>query len=243
MQVPGGNKPETALGRRRFLRRLIGFIASFLFLDTWMMTAVARVRRLLAPDADLANMLYENPADLDIRNLPLTPIKKFGVSGIDEPNIDMDTWHLELEGLVQQPGKFSYAELMSRPRFVSKALLICPGTFAYVALWQGFSLWDILVQRGISPKATHIDIKGPPATYRKTARFAVDEIQKNKVFLAYAVNDQTLPKEHGFPLRVVAQDHVGARWVKYVYGIEAIHSKETPRKKTPAQTEGSSFFP
>ena len=38
-----------------------------------------------------------------------------------------------------------------------------------------------------------------------------------QVFLAYDVNGKALPKRHGFPLRVVAEDYYGDDWVKYVY--------------------------
>jgi sulfoxide reductase catalytic subunit YedY len=42
------------------------------------------------------------------------------------------------------------------------------------------------------------------------------------VFLCYTVNDQTLPLRHGYPLRIVADDEYGDRWVKYVYRLEAL---------------------
>ena len=42
------------------------------------------------------------------------------------------------------------------------------------------------------------------------------EVTTDKVFLAYGVNGETLPMRNGFPLRLVAEDHYGYRWVKYV---------------------------
>ena len=42
------------------------------------------------------------------------------------------------------------------------------------------------------------------------------DILSDKVFLAYEVNGKALPRKHGFPLRVVAEDHYGSEWVKYV---------------------------
>jgi DMSO/TMAO reductase YedYZ molybdopterin-dependent catalytic subunit len=41
-------------------------------------------------------------------------------------------------------------------------------------------------------------------------------IQQKKVFLAYRVNGVTLPRKHGFPLRLVYEDEYGSSWVKYV---------------------------
>ncbi|MFH1083362.1 MAG: molybdopterin-dependent oxidoreductase [Pseudomonadota bacterium] len=41
----------------------------------------------------------------------------------------------------------------------------------------------------------------------------------DKIFLAYQVNGVPLPQKHGFPLRLVAEDHYGHEWVKYVHRI------------------------
>ena len=48
-----------------------------------------------------------------------------------------------------------------------------------------------------------------------------EELWKNgeHFFLAYGVNGKTLPKKHGFPLRVVAEGYYGSDWVKYVYKV------------------------
>jgi sulfoxide reductase catalytic subunit YedY len=234
---------SAGLPRRGFLGRLFVFIGVILLTKNRAISAFAKRRWQLSSDTDPGNLIYENPADLDIRKLPLTKLNKFGVSGTDNHITNMDTWFLEVEGLVSIPRKFSYLALKSRPLFEHKALLTCPGSFSCVGLWQGFSLWNLLEQHGISPKATHIDIKGPPGKYRKIVRFPLDDIRGNKVFLAYAVNNQPLPREHGFPLRAVAQDYIGAKWVKYVYGIEAVYHSESPREKKHAESGGSAFFP
>ena len=45
-------------------------------------------------------------------------------------------------------------------------------------------------------------------------------IQSGKPILAYQVNGQDLPREHGWPLRVVAPEKWGYKWVKWVTQIE-----------------------
>ncbi|HHP7236161.1 MAG TPA: molybdopterin-dependent oxidoreductase [Desulfobacterales bacterium] len=47
-------------------------------------------------------------------------------------------------------------------------------------------------------------------------------MDSDQVFLDYEVNGVPLPQKHGFPLRLVAEDHYGARWVKSVDRITAV---------------------
>jgi sulfoxide reductase catalytic subunit YedY len=68
--------------------------------------------------------------------------------------------------------------------------------------------------------ATHLVVSGPAAAYEKRERFEMAEIENDKLFLAYAVNGVPLPQKHGYPLRLVAEDHYGSRWAKYVEKIE-----------------------
>jgi sulfite oxidase len=44
----------------------------------------------------------------------------------------------------------------------------------------------------------------------------------NEVLLAWSMNDSSVPKIHGYPLRVVACGYIGARSVKWLYRIKAI---------------------
>jgi len=240
-----GKKTERHLQRRRFNGWLIGFtglLGYSLLCGNGAKRVWAAVRhRRLAPDTDLGNLIYEDPADLDIQDLPVSKLNNFGVSGTDDHLADLTKWHLQVDGLVHRPHKHSYAELKALPRLERKVLLICPGTFAYVGNWQGFSLWDLLRQCGIDDKATHVDVMGPPGKYRKVERFPLEEVRENLVFLALGVNGQPLPRKHGFPLRLVAGSHVGAEWVKFVYGVHVVFSRETVQEKGPAA--GSAFFP
>ena len=101
-------------------------------------------------------------------------------------------------------------------------LLICPGFFAYHGRYRGISAADLLAEAGIKPDVTHIEFSGPNDPRRRTERFSLDEVRANKVFLAYRVNGVSLPTRHGFPMRLVAEDHYGARWVKYVCTVTAV---------------------
>jgi DMSO/TMAO reductase YedYZ molybdopterin-dependent catalytic subunit len=185
-------------------------------------------RRLLPADTDLGTLLFESPKYLDTRNLPITPIEKFGTMGLSEHQVDLQRWQLTIGGAVARPTRFTYDQITAMPVITRNVLLICPGVFAYNARWRGISIWPLLEQAGVDTKTTHVDVGGPAGPYEKVHRFSLREVQTDKAFLAYAVNGKRLPQKHGFPLRAVAEEYVGAEWIKFVERIDAVISASVP---------------
>jgi DMSO/TMAO reductase YedYZ molybdopterin-dependent catalytic subunit len=194
-------------------------------------------RRLLPADTDLGTLLFESPKNLDTRNLPITPIDKFGTMGLSEHQVDLQRWQLTIGGVVARPTRFTYDQITAMPVISRDVLLICPGVFAYNARWRGISIWPLLEQAGVDMKTTHVDVGGPAGPYEKVHRFPLRDVQTDKAFLAYAVNEKRLPEKHGFPLRAVAEGFVGAEWIKFVERIDAVIidpvANDTEKKAAP----------
>ncbi|MFW9990178.1 MAG: molybdopterin-dependent oxidoreductase [Candidatus Odinarchaeota archaeon] len=51
----------------------------------------------------------------------------------------------------------------------------------------------------------------------------IEEATENDVLLAYEMNSEVLPPEHRFPIRVVAPNQLGYKWVKWVVRIEIVN--------------------
>ena len=186
---------------------------------------LAKAKKMILPkETRMDTLIGKNPANLDTRNLNLTPLDKFETMGLDNHQVDLEKWQLEIDGHVQYPLKITYDQLLQKPSIEKNVLLICPGIFAYHARWKGISVMKLLETAGMDPGASHVTFSGPKGSYEKTERFPIEDILSEKVFLAYRVNDTVLPKKHGFPLRVVAEDYYGDEWVKYVYKVTAIKS-------------------
>ncbi|MBW2492181.1 MAG: molybdopterin-dependent oxidoreductase [Deltaproteobacteria bacterium] len=223
---PISKKGNAVKTRRQFINLILGFIGVIgLVLSpiaNGIRVAFAKAKKVILKKGTRMNALVgKNPANLDTRNLDLTPVEAFETMGLSDYQVDLNRWRLEIDGLVERPLKLGYAQVTEMPPVKKDVLLICPGFFAYHARWNGVSVAKLLDLAQSSSDVTHVSFSGPQGRYEKTGRFPIADILSGMVFLAYGVNGSVLPQKHGFPLRVVAQDYYGGDWVKYVYKVTA----------------------
>ncbi|MFG2074636.1 sulfite oxidase [Nonomuraea maritima] len=165
------------------------------------------------------------------------------------PLIDATTWRLRVHGSgVRRPREFGYAELRSMPSVTVDAAIECAGNgrsfFATqqgrqtpgtqwrlgavgVARWRGVPLSAVLRRVGLSARAVDVMPSG------LDANFVSDGVDLGRVrrplpigkalddvLLAYEMNGEPLPPDHGFPVRVVVPSWVGIASIKWVGDIE-----------------------
>jgi len=180
---------------------------------------LTKERVKLPPDTPKSQIIHMNPAEVDASLLPLDSIEHLNTTGLPPENFDLGSWYLEVKGKsVGKELRLSYEELQKLPMVKKKVLLICPGFFADYAEWEGVPLREILKLAEV--KAYRKILFVGLDNYR--AQFSWEELEREKVdllFLALRVNGETLPKEHGFPVRLVAEDFYGGRWVKWIQEI------------------------
>lgn len=210
--------------RRRFLKLSLELISSTILLFSplfsWIRFAHAKIQKVILPkDTPRENLAYKNPAELDTRNLDITPLEDFKTMGITDHQTVLDNWRLEVSGHVDRPLHLRYSEILTLPTIERDVLLICPGIFANHGRWKGISMSALLQAVKVKDIGTLVTFRGPEGEYEKVEQFQIKDILSNKVFLAYGVNGKALPQKHGFPLRVVAEGHFGFNWLKYVYKI------------------------
>lgn len=209
--------------RRNFLKlamTAIGLVFNCPF--SGIRWAWAQTKRVILPrETKRESLVHRNPAELDTRNLEVTPLKEFGTMGLTDHSVDLDAWKLEVAGSVGRPLSLSYPQIRGLPSIERNVLLICPGVFANHGTWKGISINELLRRAEAEDGVTHVTIRGPKGPYEKVQRYPIRHILSDKVFLAYAVNGKDLPPQHGFPLRVVAEDYYGYDWVKYVDSMTA----------------------
>jgi len=211
--------------RRDFLRLVV---RSFLWFVTTLGLCFPTVasafngikKRVLPKGTDPKSLIDQNPEFLDTRNLQVMPLKDFGTMGDTDALFDAHAWRLEVTGAVKTSFQFTYDEILTLPAVEREVLLVCIGVFANYGRWKGISMQELVKRAQPLPSASKVFFYGRSRVGDRTEVFTIDEVKANKVFLSYAVNGTILPRDYGFPLRIVAEGHWGSHWVKYVYKVE-----------------------
>jgi sulfoxide reductase catalytic subunit YedY len=105
--------------------------------------AWAKAKKIILPKGTrMETLVGRNPEDLDTQNLDLTPLEEFETMGLDDHHVNLNKWHLEIDGNVHQPLKLTYDQIVEMPSIERNVLLICPG-FRCVAGYIHRSAGDV----------------------------------------------------------------------------------------------------
>jgi len=198
--------------------------------------------------ADLSGFRVENHAATprvrfyDLRHLTTwkTPSDDFFIfHQTDTPTIQVADWRLRISGFVERPREFTLDELKQRPDKRDLGVVIeCSGNTPRVAangqvsngLWTGVALASILRECGVKPEAREVaffgaDLEreraGGPEVLHGRSLFIQDAMDPN-VMLAYLLNGDPLPPDHGFPLRLIVPGWYGMTQIKWLSRIEVL---------------------
>lgn len=157
--------------------------------------------------------------------------------------VTLESWRLSIEGMVSAPLQLSFSDILSMPKLEVANTLECSGngrsllkekasgnpwTIGGVgnALWGGVRLSDVLVRAGIMPEVKHVGFEGLDnplaASTVKFIRSIPLEKAMDSTILAYEMNGEPLPLEHGYPLRALALGWTGANCAKWLSKISLL---------------------
>ncbi|KAJ8259592.1 hypothetical protein GJAV_G00171200 [Gymnothorax javanicus] len=186
----------------------------------------------------------EPPAEILTENYITPTAFFFKRNHLPVPKVDPTTYRLEIEGLPGGSVSLTLDELKSRfPKHTVTATLQCAGNrrsemnrvkvvkglnwgIAAIsnATWAGARLRDVLLAAGYTPGSgtvRHVQFEGldkdvSGTTYGASIPVGKALAEEGDVLLAYEMNGEELPADHGFPVRVVVPGTVGARNVKWL---------------------------
>lgn len=149
---------------------------------------------------------------------PADPAIKASYSKIyqDLQKNDFKDWALSVEGNVARPGKYSLQELMQLGQRTQITRHCCEEGWSAIAEWTGVPLSRVLEHAGILPDAQFVGFFG----YDNYAD-SIDmlDAMHPQTILAYRMNGENLPLEHGAPVRLRVETQIGYKSVKYLQRI------------------------
>ncbi|MEX2446544.1 MAG: molybdopterin-dependent oxidoreductase [Dehalococcoidia bacterium] len=165
------------------------------------------------------------------------------------PRVDTESWRLRVTGMIDQPYEMMFDELLAMPAVEESITLACVsnevgGDLVGNAIWRGVPLPDLLERAGVQDGATQIvgrSVDGFTAGFPTEAA-----LDGRKAIVAYAMNGEPLPAEHGFPARLVVPGLYGyVSATKWLYEIRLTTLEEfdaywIPRgwaKEAPVKTQ------
>ncbi|XP_046815544.1 sulfite oxidase, mitochondrial isoform X2 [Vespa crabro] len=157
------------------------------------------------------------------------------------PEIDLKTYTVEIAIEEDTKKTIDFEGIKKYPKYTVTSAIMCGGNrrseMAEVkplkglswgvgavgnATWSGARLCDILKDLGINEEDyDHVQFEGhdvDPSGMPYGASIPISKAMDPRadVLLAYEMNGQPIPKDHGFPIRVIVPGVVGARNVKWL---------------------------
>src|SRR5436190_11185195 len=177
----------------------------------------------------------------------ITPTESFYVrTHFPIPSIDRGAWWLRVEGAVEKPFEINYEELLKLESVTIPATLECAGNnrnslepkvkgvqwglgAVGTAEWTGVPLAILLDRAEVKPEAREVILEGAdggvleeakrPLGIVKFARSIPLAKAREDVLLAYEMNGNELPPQHGFPLRAIVPGWYAMASIKWLQRV------------------------
>ena len=136
------------------------------------------------------------------------------------PRVEAADWSLRVTGMVDEEIEISYADLLAEEHVEALVTLTCVsntvgGDLVGNARWLGWPVRELLARAGVSPEADMVLSRSQDGW---TAGTPIEALTDDRdALLAVAMNGEPLPRQHGFPVRLVVPGLYGyvsaTKWV------------------------------
>lgn len=154
-------------------------------------------------------------------------------------------YRLTITGLVANPVELTYADLLAMPKHDQITQHYCIQGWSGIAKWGGVAMADLLELARPLPEArwvvfTSLADGSDGGRYYDCHR--IEHMRHPLSILAYEMNDQPLPEDHGAPLRLRNEVELGFKQVKWVAAIELVESFDHIGAGQGGYNEDHEFF-
>jgi len=141
-----------------------------------------------------------------------------------DPVVAAEGWRLRIDGGVERPLAMSLDDLVAMPtveRLVCMSCISNPvgGPLVSDSTWTGVPLRDVLARARPSGAGTTLLARGADGYFETVP---VDEGTLTLAVVAVAMDGEFLPREHGYPARLLIPGRYGYKSVKWLQSLSAV---------------------
>lgn len=152
----------------------------------------------------------------------LTPLAHFPVNAYlnENPDVDLATWTLDVQGAVARPASFRLADLQALPKVEQITRHVCIEGWAAIGSFAGARLRDLLLHVGFDPSARFVEVDCADDYYESLDLASALHPQ---TLLCYEMYGQPLTPDHGAPLRLQIPTKLGYKQAKHLVTLRVSH--------------------
>ncbi|WP_132058414.1 sulfite oxidase-like oxidoreductase [Halorussus amylolyticus] len=142
----------------------------------------------------------------------------------DTPDWDPETWEFTVSGAVEDDLAFSWDDFLDLPAETQTQDFHCvTGWSKFDCEFTGVTFLDLAEMAGVEDDVVHVMFS---ALDGYTTNLPLDACMREEVLFAYEFDGDSLPREHGGPLRVVTPHKYAYKGAKWVDGVEFLTEPE-----------------
>lgn len=145
----------------------------------------------------------------------VAPFSQFPYNGYDvlDPEVDLDSWVLTVEGDVAHPADYTLAQIQALPKVRQNVRHICVEGWDVVGSFAGARATDFLRLVGANTSARFVEIECADDYYES---YEMESFLHPQTLFAYEMYDKPLDRQHGAPLRINMPTKLGYKQSKYL---------------------------
>ena len=167
--------------------------------------------------SDWASDVYYRKSRLarTFKDSDVVPFEKFPYNGYDvlDPEVDLDSWTLTVEGLVKNPGEFELAKVQALPKVMQNTRHVCVEGWDAIGNFGGARVSDFLRLIGADMNARFVEVECADDYYESLDMASLLQPQS---LLCYEMYGKPLDRGHGAPLRLQMPTKLGYKQAKYL---------------------------
>ncbi len=141
------------------------------------------------------------------------------------PRTPLDLWTFSIEGLVNEPVRWTWTEFLALPARDWTVDISCVTKWTKLdTRWHGVSVDTLLEHAELDPAAAFL-IAWSDGDY--TTNLPIADVLNGQAFVAYEYDGRPLAPEHGGPARLVVPDRYFWKSAKWIRGLR-LQSTDEP---------------